>query len=120
REKLEEARRHHERELDRARKRKDILSRRAVELRQELESLERKREALASEINIRFLRKYEQLRASGKAEAVVGLSNGNCGGCLTVVPPQNALEIRQGILYHCPICGRFIVWSEDSSLARKS
>jgi predicted nucleic acid-binding Zn-ribbon protein len=115
-----EAAKRHERALERANRRREILKQRASELQSAIEELEESREELVSATSIRLVRKYEQLRAAGKSEAVVGLLNGNCGGCLTVVPPQNAVEIKNGVPYICPICGRYIVWTEDSSFARKS
>ena len=115
-----EASKRHERALERASRRREILKQRASELQSVIEELEERRAELASATSVRLVRKYEQLRSAGKSEAVVGLLNGNCGGCLTVVPAQNAVEIKNGVTYICPICGRYIVWTEDSSFARKS
>ena len=116
---LEDARRKHDRVVERALRRKSLLEERASGLESQLSELREARAEIASSASTRFVRKYEQLRKAGKGEAVVGLMNGNCGGCLTVVPPQNAVEIKNGEVYNCPICGRFIVWTDDSSFARK-
>jgi len=111
--KLDAARRKWEHSRDRAERKKVLLGERSVELKASLSELESRRADLAPSLNIRLLRKYEQLRSAGKRVAVVGLVRNACGGCMTNVPPQNAVEIEQGTTYNCPICGRFVVCSGD-------
>lgn len=98
-----------ERYTERANRKKELLAERESALKAEVDRLSGDRSGTASAVPIRLLRKYEQLRASGRSCAVVGLVRGACGGCHTNVPPQNAVEISQGIPYSCPICGRYIV-----------
>lgn len=106
---LEAAKRKLDRSVERVQRKKQLLEQRAEELERALRDLESRRAALVPDVNIRLLRKYEQLRASGKLNAVVHLTRGACGGCLTHVPPQHAVEIETGATYNCPICGRYVV-----------
>lgn len=106
---VEEARKKLERYSERASKKRELLAERERALRDEISRLEGDRSARAAEVPVRLLRKYEQLRVSGRSSAVVGLERGACGGCHTNVPPQNAVEIGQGVSYSCPICGRYVV-----------
>ncbi len=114
---IETARKILDRSVQRAEKRKEFLQTEKRDLEQEVESLQVAREKRVTGVNIRFLRKYEQLRAVGKGLAVVGLIGGACGGCMTNIPPQSAVEIASGATFTCPICGRFVVWTDDSSFA---
>ena len=114
---IESARKTLDRSVSRAEKRKEFLLTEKKELEQEVGSLQVAREKRIEGVNIRFLRKYEQLRSAGKGLAVAGLISGACGGCMTNIPPQSAVEIAQGITFTCPMCGRFVVWTDDSSFA---
>ncbi len=106
-----------ERNIKRAEKRQDILDGQFEVLKENMEKLMTERRDISSGIGKRLLDKYEQLRASGRGLVVVGLQKGACGGCLTNIPPQTAVEISQGVTFICPICGRFVVWKDDSSMA---
>lgn len=114
---LEDARKVWERNRKRFEKRQEILDGQLEVLKQNMEELQAERTEVASGMQKRLLDKYEQLRSSGKGLVIVGLQKGNCGGCLTGIPPQTAVEISQGTTFICPICGRFVVWTDDSSLA---
>lgn len=111
---IEEARKKLDRYSDRAIRKKVLLAERASTLMTEIDRLQLDRGGMAASIGIRLIRKYDQLRASGKACAVVDLTRGACGGCLTHVPTQHAVEIGQGLSYTCPICGRYIVASNGN------
>lgn len=108
---LENARMKFDRGRQRVERKRQLLGERSVDLQARLDELVAKRSEIAPAVNIRLSRKYEQLRTAGKRVAVVPLSRGACGGCMTHVPPQNAVEIEQGATYNCPICGRFVVCS---------
>jgi hypothetical protein len=114
---IERARKKLEKSVDRCERRKRALQQERRELEEEVAGLEEQRGEIASEIRQRYLRKYQQLRRAGKGKAVVGLVRGACGGCMTNVPPQSALEIKSSKTFTCPICGRFVVWTEDSSFS---
>lgn len=111
--KLETARMKYDRSVQRTERKKQLLQERASELKASLGKLEARRAELAPLVGVRLGRRYEQLRGAGRRMAVVSLQRGACGGCMTNVPPQNAVEIEQGATYNCPICGRFVVCSAD-------
>lgn len=106
-----------ERNTKRAEKRQDILDGQFEVLKENMGKLMTERNEISSGIGRRLLDKYEQLRAAGMGLVVVGLQKGACGGCLTNIPPQTTVEISQGETFICPICGRFVVWKDDSSMA---
>ncbi len=116
---IEKARKKLEKSVSRCERRKKALEEERAELEEEISALEEDRDRLAEGVRQRFLRKYQQLRNAGKGRAVVGLLRGACGGCMTNVPPQSAVEIKAGKTFTCPICGRFVVWTDDSSFAEK-
>ncbi len=84
------------RELDRYQKRfesrREMLEEKKNQLEGEVARLRSERENAVSAIELKYYRKYEQARASGRAEIVVGLKTGACGGCLTNVPPRAVLR----------------------------
>ncbi len=114
---LEETKKILERNSKRAEKRQNILDGQLEVLTENMEELLVERKDIASGIGKRLLDKYEQLRSVGKGLVVVGLQKGSCEGCLTNIPPQTVVEISQGETFICPICGRFVVWKDDSSMA---
>ncbi|MEN8209212.1 MAG: C4-type zinc ribbon domain-containing protein, partial [Candidatus Fermentibacteria bacterium] len=114
---LVEAKKIWERNSKRAEKRQDILNGQLEVLEENIEKLMEERNEISSGIGKRLLDKYEQLRTAGRGLVVVGLQKGACGGCLTNIPPQTAVEVSQGKTFICPICGRFVVWKDDSSMA---
>ncbi len=112
---LAEAEKTLERNVSRAERRKEMLDGQMEVLEERMEELLGERSALLSGIDARLLARYERLRDAGKGMVVVGLSQGACGGCHTNVPPQTAVEISQGRTFACPICGRFVVWTDEST-----
>ncbi len=114
---LERALRELERYQKRFEARQEMLTGKREQLESRITDLEAEREATVSSIDLKYYRKYQQARQSGRSEMVVGLKSGACGGCLTNVPPQNGVEIKSGSTFVCPMCGSFVVWTVDSSLA---
>jgi len=114
---VEEARRTFERNSARSLKRSEMLDGQLAEMQERMAELRGERERTAASLNQRLLDRYERVRGAGKGLVVVGLSNGSCGGCRTNVPPQTVMEIRKGRTFQCPICGRYIIWTEGSSFA---
>ncbi len=109
------------RELERHQKRfetrQELLLEKRKQLEAEVAELEAEKQRAVESIDLKNYRKYQQVRGTGRAEIVVGLKAGACGGCLTNVPPQNGVEIKSGGTFVCPMCGCYVVWTEDSSLA---
>ena len=116
-ENLKEAQRIWERNEERFQKRQNILDGQLEVLEENIREFRNEREGIKSDISVRLLDKYEQLRSADKGNVIVGLNKGACGGCLTHLPPQTAVEINQGLVFTCPICGRFVIWMDDSSFA---
>jgi predicted nucleic acid-binding Zn-ribbon protein len=114
---LEDARRTFERNSARTMKRSEILDGQLEGMKERMAELQSERERASSLIGQRLLDRYERVRKSGKGLVVVGLLNGSCGGCHTNVPPQTVVEISQGKFFQCPICGRYIIWTEGRSFA---
>ena len=116
-ENLKETKKVWERNEERFQKRQSILEGQRKALEENINDLRIEREEIKSDINIRLLDKYELLRRANKGNVIVGLNKGSCGGCLTNLPPQTAVEINQGLTFTCPICGRIVIWTDDSSFA---
>lgn len=114
---LEDARRTFERNSARTMKRSEILDAQLGEMKERMAALLEDRARVSATIGQRLLDRYERVRESGKGQVVVGLIHGSCGGCHTNVPPQTVVEIRGGRTFQCPICGRYILWTEGSSFA---
>lgn len=113
---VERAEKERDRALRRSEKREELLSGKLKELEAELEQLIAERKEAASRTDTKHLKRYEKTRENGHREAVAGIRNGACGSCLTKIPPQSAVEIMGGSTFLCPICGSFVVWTQDSSL----
>jgi predicted nucleic acid-binding Zn-ribbon protein len=113
---LKRAETERDRALSRSEAREQNLKEKLVQFEKELEALLLKREEAAVKVDLKQLRRYEKVRATGHREAVTGITHGSCGGCLTKIPAQSAGEIKGGATFSCPICGSFVVWTADSSL----
>jgi uncharacterized protein len=114
---LEDARKAFERNSARTLKRSELLDGQLEGMKEKMTELLSERVRVCSTIGQRLLERYERVRGAGKGLVVVGLLNGSCGGCHTNVPPQTVVEISQGKTFQCPICGRYILWTEGSSFA---
>lgn len=70
-----------------------------------------KSEELKKDIDNRWLRTYNRIRANAKnGLAVVAVERDACGGCFSKIPPQKQIEVsmRKSIL-SCEYCGRIFV-----------
>jgi len=115
-ESLEKAKKERDRSVSRSEARETKLEQRLAQLEEEMKALSEQRAQAALRVDQKYLRRYEKARQSGHREAVTGIRGGACGSCLTKIPAQSAGEIRGGITFSCPICGSFVVWTEDSTL----
>ena len=77
----------------------------------ELESCLSKSADLKKAIPADILRKYEQIKNSGRGVAVVSVWKEVCYGCHMSIPPQlyNQLQKSQTLIT-CPNCSRIIYW----------
>jgi uncharacterized protein len=81
----------------------------------DIERLEKKRNAILSEVNKRHLAVYNRLRKGrgGVAIATVNKSKLSCRGCFKHLPPQKVLEVRRcSVMLFCENCGRILMWDE--------
>ena len=76
----------------------------------EEEKLLKDREKAAKNIEERYLKSYNKVRANMRnGLAVVPVRRGACGGCFNVVPPQKQAEIREKKkIIVCEHCGRIL------------
>lgn len=89
------------------------LNERAAEDAKRLEELKTRREEILKTFDPKVHAKYENIRRSKGATAVVPIMRGACGGCHTQQPPQKVNEVRKKLaLQHCEFCGRFLIWSD--------
>lgn len=76
------------------------------------------RKQTAKHVKIEFLRRYERIRGHKDGLAVVPVVRGACGGCFTQIPPQRAMEVRDGDkIIDCESCGRILIWQEKEAAA---
>lgn len=102
---------------------KDNLDRSSVELKKRLSKTEKneialkdKRGKILHRLEPRLIATYERIRRAKNGLAVVPVVRNACGGCFKTLPPQRILEIREmNRLYLCEVCGRILVWDEESS-----
>ncbi|MDZ7311917.1 MAG: C4-type zinc ribbon domain-containing protein, partial [candidate division KSB1 bacterium] len=90
-----------------------ILETRERETRSKVEELQNQREGLAALLRKPLLGTYQRILNGKDGLAVVHVTRGSCAGCLTRIPPQRIMEIREmsQILY-CESCGRILVWND--------
>lgn len=84
-----------------------------VAIRQQLETLEKEREALATQADEDLLDTYNRLFASKGDNAVVALEHDVCMGCHMKLTTQTAVRVKGGReVVHCEQCGRILYPSE--------
>ncbi len=83
---------------------------RLVALRAQGEQLRADRSALASQIEPRLLKEYDQIRKGKKGVGIVSYSAGRCMGCNVQLPVNIQQRAASGQLppVKCPSCGRFL------------
>ncbi len=81
-----------------------------------LAELEKTRILNTKEIPWPVLERYEFIRRRLAHPVIVPVTNGVCGGCHIVVPPQTYIELQGGDkIFNCPNCQRLVYWSEHFS-----
>ncbi len=79
------------------------------------------REDLASQIDPGQRTRYEQLFAKRGGWAIVEIRASTCQGCHMHIPPHMGNQIlsnaqqNTGVIFHCPHCGRILVWKIEQS-----
>ena len=102
-------------------KKKALLAERE-EAKKDLDLLEKKREAFATELDPEELRIYDAIRGKGQRAAVAELTeDGACGNCFGIVPLQHQNEIRHGdSLIRCEACGVILAAPDPEDAGRES
>ncbi|MCI0696022.1 C4-type zinc ribbon domain-containing protein [candidate division KSB1 bacterium] len=100
---------------------KAILAAREAETRSMTEVLQSQRNSLVVKLRKPLLGAYKRILNGKDGLAVVEVIRGSCGGCLTRIPPQRVLEIREmSQIHYCESCGRILVWNNaDEETANK-
>lgn len=81
-----------------------------------LAKLESSRAATISDIPQPILERYEFIRRRLSHPVIVPVTDGVCGGCHIVVPPQTYIELQGGHkIINCPNCQRLIYWCKHFS-----
>lgn len=101
-------------ELEEVRKQEQEKS---VELRESLAEtedeelqLKHQRETLVMRIKKPLYAHYERIRIAKDGRGLAHITNGACGGCFAMIPPQTQAEIRKlNDITLCETCGRIIV-----------
>jgi predicted nucleic acid-binding Zn-ribbon protein len=77
---------------------------------------EEKRAVIESQIERRALSAYARIRKVLKGGvAVVKVEKNSCGGCFRQLAPQRRVEVRrQDQVIRCEICGRIVVWQDET------
>lgn len=95
----------------------ELLDERAS-LKDELETLEERRERFVEEIDDRELRVYERIKGGGRDVAVAELTpDGACSHCFSVIPLQKQHEVRHGNdMIRCEACGVILMERTDEDV----
>lgn len=93
------------------------LAAREANLNKQLAVLESDREQLASAVDEVARGRYERLLKNKGRDAIVGITNGVCGGCHMVLQRSAVVSCAaaQGII-NCPNCGRILYCTPDMNL----
>jgi uncharacterized protein len=107
-------------ELEQERKRvSEVKHQKEVENAEQQQILDREqqqRDQLAARVEDKVLQEYDKLLKlrNGKAVAMIE-EKGICSGCHVALTPQMFAEVKTGEYVHrCPICSRFLFWSDNS------
>jgi len=77
---------------------------------EEINTLTKGRENLASEVRADVYRKYKSILMKHKETAVVSVVDNTCTGCHVQIPTSLTTKMRaEDKIYFCPSCGRILV-----------
>jgi uncharacterized protein len=88
------------------------LEGKANQLKAELETENKKREAFIPQVSQEILSRYDFIRTKKKSSAIAPIANGCCTGCNTNLTPSTINEVRKGRdLIICESCSRILFYS---------
>ena len=108
-----------QKELENARVRiqreKQIQEKSLAEIQNSLEKEQERRKILAQDVDAGALREYTKLFNLRNGVAISTVEeDGVCTGCHVALTPQMFAEIKTGkYLHRCPICFRFLYWTDN-------
>jgi len=101
------------------RKEDEALKAEETELKKTMETIEARRPAIVSQLDVKIVRKYDHVRRR-YPDALVHVVDGVCQGCSTNIPPQLFNEmLRFSELKDCPSCHRLIFVNKDEVKAEE-
>lgn len=87
------------------------LKKRLDEIQAELHDLRVDRDALAKDVDGKWLARYERIFKRVGDFALVRVENGACGGCHMKLPPQVVHDAKKNLsLVECSFCSRILYW----------
>jgi predicted nucleic acid-binding Zn-ribbon protein len=89
------------------RKEQKVLTERESDITGQLNSISKKRDALANSVPTEALELYEGIRAR-KPQVVVKVEQGMCQGCRLTLPMSEMKGAKAGNLVQCGSCGRIL------------
>ncbi|SKA93122.1 hypothetical protein SAMN02745704_02461 [Paucidesulfovibrio gracilis DSM 16080] len=91
------------------------LQERVQKTEKRLESLDKKRKKAGKVVPDPILGRYEFIRSRLSHPVIVPVTEGVCGGCNIMIPPQIYNELQKGKqILSCPNCQRLIYWVEHT------
>ncbi|MGE4505128.1 MAG: zinc ribbon domain-containing protein [Desulfovibrionaceae bacterium] len=95
------------------------LDERVDKAKKRLDSLAKKRGKAGKVVPAPILGRYEFIRERMENPVIVAVSEGVCGGCNILIPPQTYNELQKGTqILGCPNCQRLIYWEEHIVIAK--
>jgi predicted nucleic acid-binding Zn-ribbon protein len=113
---IAETRQHLEKEKTRVNQVKQEKEAEYVKLQKILAEEQEKRCQLTDTVEEKLLQEYSKLLKLRNGMAVVSTQEGGvCNGCHVALTPQMFAEVKMGEYVHrCPVCFRFLYWSDNS------
>lgn len=101
-------------ELD---QKKSSLEATLQECREEIATLNKKRQAASEYIPRPIFMRYEFIRKRLEHPVIVDVDDAICSGCNIAIPPQTFIELQTGKqILSCPNCQRLIYWKQHFEL----
>ncbi|MEF2144547.1 MAG: C4-type zinc ribbon domain-containing protein [Desulfovibrionaceae bacterium] len=94
---------------------KATLDERVNKAQKRLDTLDKKRKKAGKVVPVPILGRYEFIRERLANPVIVPVTEGVCGGCHIMIPPQVYNELQKGMqILSCPNCQRLIYWVEHT------
>lgn len=100
-----------------------LLEGQIAALEAEAQREEQERARVVRDVDADLRERYERIFARRGGLVVVEMRAGTCQGCHMRIPPHMGNQVRShvqqqtGTIFHCPHCGRILVWRAESDSA---